>query len=405
MNLTKLTPAEKTTVDFYQNEWKNIYPVNKPFTLNNFVQHYIFHKKKKDPICKNSMKTYFSKILHKKLGLIKPIVDTKYGNTKGTGTGSKFWINAKIDFFKTALGEKLYPTVGGFLVTHANINRKVEECVVRDNIKVTYKVTYGYTQKLMDELHQIDSRIKYNDIYNSLVLVLRKHSNIMPRSECNATKQKIRKQNMEKYGLNDMIEDIQSRRPIHNAPKPEYAVNDAIQDKIWDLPRGGAGIALGTQGAIMVPSKKLRKVYNYLCLCNLVTLHTLAKSCNTVPLTNVVGDAVDLEKSNYKFTVWETCDVSKNWNNFKERVDENCIRKHVSYLADRHDLVKVLIMNSGSLRGTTMVKHNLKANFKRVIQELVAKYPHVHIIAMQMVNGKRFCVRYFHQEKNEQILC
>lgn len=390
----KLTPSEQATVNFYKGRWKKLHKITEPFTLAKFSQFYNTYNEEDIVIPKASLQTYFSKVVHKHLNLIQPIVDEEV--TSSGGVGSRFWIDASINFHETALGRKLFPMWDGRLISLRNLRRKVEECVLRDNIELTYKAPYGYARELESELSKINSNIKYDDIIRALRLVLAKHSNLMPKDVTFETESRNRRQKMKRYGYDKWIDFIEESRMTHDTPKPEYAVNDAIIRKIMTLPQGGAAILIGTQGAIMAPSKKLREQYNHLCCCNLVVGGTLAAS-SSVPLTNVVGDAVDPDKSDRKFILWQTIDISKNWNNIQEKVDEEAVMRHVSFLAERHNLVKVVIMNSGSIKGYTMVEKGLTANFERAARKLVKRYPHVHIIAMQMLDGRRFGFRYFHQ--------
>jgi hypothetical protein len=391
--MQKLTPAEQAVVDFYKGEWKKHYPVNKPFKLSRFTQYFNAYNTigfyEIQPSC---MRTYLRKC--KILGLVKCLQDDYTSRKKGAGC--KFWIDAKVDYWTTPTGRKLFPEIDGDSIL-MNLNRKIEGILVRDGVKYKSDLVSGYFGKILKELNKINPNITYQHVQRSINIVLEKNNNVMEKRFSPKVSNQKRLKKIRKYKYADMIDIIEENRMTHYMPKPEFAVNDAIWEKILDLPRGGAGLLIGTQGPIMAPAKELRNKYNYLCCCN-IGVGLLLDKTTKIKLTNVVGDAVDADKSDRKFILWQTIDISKNWNNIKEKVDERAVWKHASFLAERHDLVKVVIMNSGSLNGYTMKKHNLVANFEKVAKKLVKRYPHLHLIAMQMLHGKRFGMRYFHRD-------
>lgn len=405
----KLCPAEEAVAEFYQNEWHKWYDKTRPFTMSTFTQYfnnYNTHNFYKIP--KSSMQTYVSKILGQRMKLVKPLRD-KYIGLKD-GKGLKLWIDWKLDYWKTPLSRKLFPQIDGVDVL-VNLNREIERIFKRDGIKNS--IPFGYRAKIARELKKREKRIEYSHVNRAINLVIADQNGLVVKKHVSKVRQnKSRLSRMEEYSYDAWIDLIQKGRMTHAAPVSEYAWNKAAARMIIRdhrrMPHGGAALLFGTQGPIMAPTPKSRQNYNYLCLCNLKVGEALFNTTD-IPLTNVVGNAVDPIKSERKFTLFESIDMCKDWHNVLDRVDENSLYYHVRHLAEKHDLVKVVIMNSGSITGASMRSKGLKADFETMSKRLAREYPHLYIMAMQMTvagdSGKfgRFAIRYFHQDIDELI--
>jgi len=403
-----LCPAEQAVAEFYQKEWQKYHDKTKPFTMTRFTQLFNRHNTQNFyEIPKSSMQTYVSKILNQRMHLVKPLTD-KYTGRKD-GKGIRLWIDFKIDYWNTPLSRKLFPKIDQVDVT-INLNRKVEQLFKRDGIKNT--IPFGYRAKLTRELSTINKRIKYSHVNRAINLVLGDNHGLVEKPESKSVENRKRLERMDRYSFDSWIDLIQKSRMTHAAPVSEYAFNKAAARMIirdhTRMPHGGAALLFGTQGPIMAPTVKSRKNYNYLCLCNLKIGEALDNTAD-IPLTNVVGNAIDPIKSERKFTLFESIDICKDWHNILDRVDESSLYYHVRHLAERHDLVKVVIMNSGSITGASMKRKGLQADFEKISKRLTQEYPHIYIMAMQMIHagdsGKfgRFGIRYFHQDIDELI--
>ncbi len=172
------------------------------------------------------------------------------------------------------------------------------------------------------------------------------------------------------------------------------------------LPRGGAGMMIGTQepfGASTVP--------NY---CNQLLTDELEVACflnrftdKEIPLTIVVGNLFhEGEQAKIKADHWRSNNSTHDAIIKVDRVDRDSYTHYVSTFAKAHHVSKVVLITGGTWGYCDVSRKKYNGhdfNFKDPSEYLTSKvYRNLHILALTMKdNCREFDVRYLHDGKNE----
>jgi len=196
---------------------------------------------------------------------------------------------------------------------------------------------------------------------------------------------------------------------IRNSPDKEAAACATIMKYIKELPNGGAGIILGTPTAFCA---SLNRNYPMLIMDNFETAIVL-KHYTSIPLTIVIGNAINEKRAQVKAQHWKSNNITNSSTIIVDKVDSYSFYNYISKFAEKHSLVKVILMTSGvwiyckRTRSRYKKKYgiddSLDLNFERPSIELTNKYKNLHIFAMTKETKVGFDIRYLHDGKNEIV--
>ena len=111
----------------------------------------------------------------------------------------------------------------------------------------------------------------------------------------------------------------------------------------------------------------------------------------------VVGDAIDPVKAELKTFHWKTNNTTNHFNIKKGIVDKISYTHHITKLAEKHDLCKVILMGSGVWNGSKHSEYKWKGfdfDFRSPSEYLITQYPNLHIVAMTLPGGKEGSYHY-----------
>jgi hypothetical protein len=207
-------------------------------------------------------------------------------------------------------------------------------------------------------------------------------------------------------GMGEIVNALKGTGAGRGNPNQERRWCKAVSRMLIEsnnIPYGGAGLLIGTPVSISV-SKHFGKSGNCkgLILDNALVASTLELTTSKdIPPMMVIGNYMRREQAKIKACFWKSIDIFQNWDIKVDLVDEVSFTSYVSQLCNQHSLVKVIIMNSGSFTGKSLIKKGLKANFEKVSLRLVEMFPNLHILAMQRNRIHRgFDIRYISNGKN-----
>lgn len=162
-------------------------------------------------------------------------------------------------------------------------------------------------------------------------------------------------------------------------PTKEQKACDTIIDCIDNvLPRGGESVYAGTPTAFSkamannIHSKQI--LYD-----NLLVADRLRRTSDHMSM--LIGNAVNKEKAIEKATLWSRLQYMNRVTIKVGPVTGPTFGKEIDRIAKKCELVKVILMTSGSWEGTSS-KYKLDLNFKDRAITLSRLYPNLHILAM-----------------------
>lgn len=209
-----------------------------------------------------------------------------------------------------------------------------------------------------------------------------------------------------KTSITDIQTHLLEKELFRNAPNKEVGACETIVNALLDeLPRGGVGMMIGTPTTFCASDK----MNNNMIITDNLEVAIMLKATTRFPLKIVIGNAINPEKAKLKAIHWRSNNSTNNSDIKLDRVDRNSFTRHVTALAKRYSLCKVILMTSGvwSYCKNTQKKYekyNIDMNYETPSKILTAKYKNLHILAMTTEpNVLGFCVRYLHNGKNEII--
>lgn len=174
---------------------------------------------------------------------------------------------------------------------------------------------------------------------------------------------------------------------FRKSPSKEAAACNQIIHEIGLLPVGGLGLIIGTPTAYAyndAPTWIGKPL-----LDNLYVAHHLEQATRRMKI--VVGNAINPQKALDKITDWLSLFSKRNAIIIDDNVNPSSFEKHITFLARKNEVVKVILMMSGEWNG--------QSNYERVAERLIKQFAKLHIIAMTKTYRRHFSIVVLNQNK------
>ena len=172
-----------------------------------------------------------------------------------------------------------------------------------------------------------------------------------------------------------------------NPNSEREACNGLCKIILNELPRGGVGMIIGTPTAFCASCHERHKLF---LTDNLKVAHMLDMTTDHPPII-VIGNAVDPVKAELKAFHWLNNNTTNHFTIETGIVDKISYTHHITKLAEKHDLCKVILMGSGVWTGSTYSEHKWKGfdfDFRSPSEYLITRYKNLHIVAMTLLGGE-----------------
>lgn len=201
--------------------------------------------------------------------------------------------------------------------------------------------------------------------------------------------------------LDGILSILEAAEFFFNSPaKAAVIANTMIHILIYDWPEGGHTIMLGTPSALGV---SLHPKYNKIVTSEL-EIATVAKHTSG-SFTIFVGNGVNELKAKAKAYLWDLLGLTNNVDIMIENVTRDSFNHLITKAAEKHTIVKVILLTSGSWSGSksSLDKLGIDVNFKAPAEYLTKRYPNLYILALVRTSKYVFSVRYLHNGINKII--
>jgi len=165
------------------------------------------------------------------------------------------------------------------------------------------------------------------------------------------------------------------------SPNKERDACNKIIKVINDLPKGGAGMLIGTPTSFCISKNTKNKL---LLTDNMEVATTMIHSTN-VPTSIVVGNAINPTRAKVKATHWKSNNSTYKCSVLLDIVDQVSYTYYVTQLAETNPLAKVILMTSGLwgfCKESQEKYEGFNFDFKTPSEYLTSKYSNLHIVAM-----------------------
>jgi len=155
------------------------------------------------------------------------------------------------------------------------------------------------------------------------------------------------------------------------------------------IPLGGAAMYAGTPASLVVCNSQLCSD-----ICNddlaIATLLEFVTDCNPFM---VIGNAENPEKAKTKYQIWKHLLTTKKFPTILGKVTKESLYQYISWFAkkNKNHLCKVVVGHGGGWDDSSK-----PYSFKEPCEQLVKRYPNLHIISKRAIHGKWFNVMHLH---------
>lgn len=266
---------------------------------------------------------------------------------------------------------------------------KVKRILVEGNHDLTKRMPYGLTSEIAVSLGTSRESI------TSIITGIRKEGGV------NAPPRRAR---ISIPVTNPFIDYLLENKFDRKMPKQSRAAYDKMIYALLDLPRGGAGLMIGTQEAFSATTHK--HYCNQLLMDELEVGSFLKRTTDKdTPLTIIIGNLFHGgEQAKLKADHWRNNNITSDSTIIVEPIDRNSYTHRVDTFAQKNSLSKVIKIDSGLWGCSNSSKHKYNGhdfNFKDPSEYLTKVHRNLHILALTMENGSYdFNVRYLHDGKN-----
>lgn len=182
---------------------------------------------------------------------------------------------------------------------------------------------------------------------------------------------------------------------IRKMPTKEQYACDAIIKHIDNvLPQGGNSLYIGTATPFCITNG-----YKLIWYDNLLVADRLRRTSDKLFIR--LGDAINRDKAIAKGNIWQSLQYMNKADIKIGPVTGTTYAEEIERIAKRCELLKVILMTSGSWEGTAQY-HKIDQNFKDPSIELTNKYKHIHIVSM-VTFRYNMKVLYLNNGKQEEI--
>jgi len=213
---------------------------------------------------------------------------------------------------------------------------------------------------------------------------------------------RIPNEKLKRETKNDLVSMVRTLNIIRKMPNQNRASSTKIINALhYKLPLGGAALLTGTPTPVAVSDNPKNN-------CLLTDELEIAASLNVTTDPDIkpeiiIGDLVSPDKSHMKGQLWLRNNTTNSWPISVGPVDRNSLTRHIVRLAEKHSLLKVVLVTSGvwDCCSSTQKKYGHDFNFRSPCEYLVSVYPNLHILTMKLVNGHQFQVLYLNNKGTE----
>lgn len=159
---------------------------------------------------------------------------------------------------------------------------------------------------------------------------------------------------------------------------------DAIMDLMrYVLPRANHSLVIGTPTpACIMKVLKNRKNSRIIIDDNKQVVVEVDRTSDNTYM--VIGNAVDNGKAEAKKFLWNNDQSTKHIPITLDKVDSESFHRHVTGLASKSGICRVVLLTSGAWIGNTKTckKYSMDLNFRSPSIHLTKLFPNLHIVAM-----------------------
>lgn len=300
--------------------------------------------------------------------------------------------------FKLSKSSKKKISLGRKGTSHSKITKnKIASSVKRYHKSTKPKLVDIIGKIVEDRNYNLTKRIPYGDI--------RKIADIAGCTETQARRAAdyyrerkrlyIQKdQSVIKCESNILLKSLRDTDQLRPAQLEGDCIETMKKQAMDMLPRGGECLVIGTPTslcAVKHPS------YSQMLIDDESSMvHILLPTCDH--LTMVIGNGVNPLKAKHKADNWVRMYTMRKSKVFLDRVDSYSYTRWVSILADKHSILKVFLLTSGSWNGSkySLNKYGLNVDFKSPSIYLTSVYSNLHILALKASGSHKFEVMYVH---------
>lgn len=276
------------------------------------------------------------------------------------------------------------------------VKSTIEKHIDDNKIDLKLEFPWGSRKELITLYDFSEQEVKH------ALSVIRGERGSRTRSSKNASKNVIDK---------TVISDLQTyclSNGLYRSSNSETAACKKIIAAMKSLvPRGGKGMLIGTPTAFCAS----QSMNNNLFITDNFEVATILKFTTDVPITIVIGNAINADKATLKAQHWRSNSTTKDSIIHIDRIDRFSYYRYVSNFASGGDKCKVILLTSGIWKDSYVSKRKrekkgmpyLNLDYETPSNKLTNEYPNLHILAMtkELVHG--FSIRYLNNGKHDLL--